>query len=400
MADTGTDRDTQEVSSDLVLEPPKPVTPVSTDQAASAVKVDEQTAQQIDGAVKSFVESLSGLDTHSPDFQRKVQSVSQMGNQEIRRSSEVSNRFLERPTASLERGPMGEGGQVSTALLQLRRQVEDLDPSRNLSKRRGLFGGSKLGARAKDYFRKYQSAQSSIEAIMQGLYRGKDELIRDNASIEQEKVHLWQMKERLEQYAYMAERLDEQLTDKIERIEYEKPDEARSLREDVLFYVRQKRQDLLTQLAVTVQGYLALDLIRKNNLELVMGVERATTTTVSALRTAVIAALALGNQRLVLDQITSLNVTTGNIIESTSQMLRQQTSEIAQQAASSTISIEKLQSAFNNIYATIDAIDTFKLVALDSMKKTIDTLSREVARAQVYVERARTAELAQARANV
>src|SRR5207248_6793059 len=125
------------------------------------------------------------------------------------------------------------------------------------------------------------------------------------------------------------------------------PEQARALNEDALFYVRQKRQDLLTQLAVTVQGYLALDLIRKNNLELVKGVERATTTTVAALRTAVIAALALGNQRLVLEQISALNTTTGSIIESTSQMLRQQTAEIQNQAASATVSIEKLQAAFN-----------------------------------------------------
>jgi uncharacterized protein YaaN involved in tellurite resistance len=150
---------------------------------------------------------------------------------------------------------------------------------------------------------------------------------------------------------------------------------------------------------VSVQGYLALDLIRKNNLELIKGVERATTTTVSALRTAVIAALALGNQRLVLDQIGALNTTTGNVIESTSQMLRQQSGEIQNQAASATVSIDKLKAAFDNIYATIDTIDTFKLAALDNMKKTIDTLSTEVTRAQVYVERARSAELAQARAN-
>ena len=126
--------------------------------------------------------------------------------------------------------------------------------------------------------------------------------------------------------------------------------------------------------------------------------ERATTTTVSALRTAVIAALALGNQRLVLDQITALNTTTGNVIESTSIMLRQQTAEIQTQAASATVSIEKLQAAFNNIYATIDAIDTFKLAALDNMKTTIDSLSKEINRAQDYVERARSADVARARA--
>src|SRR5882724_2008658 len=135
------------------------------------------------------------------------------------------------------------------------------------------------------------------------------------------------------------------------------PEKALALKEDALFYVRQKRQGLLTQLSVVVQGYLSLDLIRKNNLELIKGVERASTTTVAALRTAVIAALALGNQRLVLDQISALNTTTGNIIESTSQMLRQQTAEIQSQAAGATVSVEKLQAAFNNIYATIDTID-------------------------------------------
>jgi uncharacterized protein YaaN involved in tellurite resistance len=113
----------------------------------------------------------------------------------------------------------------------------------------------------------------------------------------------------------------------------------------------------------------------------------------------VISALALGNQRLVLDQITALNTTTGNLVESTAQMLRQQTAETSNLAASATVSIDKMRSAFDNIYATIDTIDSFKVSALDSMRKTIDALSAEVARAQEYTERARAAELAQARAN-
>ena len=79
--------------------------------------------------------------------------------------------------------------------------------------------------------------------------------------------------------------------------------------------------------------------------------------------------------------------------------MRQQTAEIQTQAASATVSIEKLQASFNNIYATIDAIDTFKRGALDSMKTTIDSLSKEIARAQDYVERAHAAELAQAGAD-
>ena len=388
-----------DAADELVLEPPAPIPPVSPEQAASTIKVDEQTAARINAAVSAYVESLTSLDAQSPEFERKVESISRMGRDEIRRSAEASSRFLDRPTAALKQGPMAQGSQVSNALVSLRQQIEELDPSRHLQQRRGLFRRVPFGSQVNDYFRRYQSAQHHIEAIVAGLYRGQDELLRDNAALEQEKMYLWSMKTRLEQYAHMAGVLDDALTRKIATVEQKEPDKARALKEDALFYVRQKRQDLLTQLSVVVQGYLALDLIRRNNLELVKGVERATTTTVSALRTAVIAALALGNQKLVLDQITALNSTTGNIIESTSQLLRQQTLEIANQAANATVSIEKLQAAFNNIYATIDTIDTFKLAALDSMRKTIDTLSTEVARAQHYVERARSAELAQARAN-
>lgn len=388
-----------DAADELVLEPPAPIPSVSPDKAASTIKVDEQTAARINTAVSAYVESLTSLDAQSPEFERKVESISRMGRDEIRRSAEASSRFLDRPTAALKQGPMAQGSQVSNALVGLRQQIEELDPSRHLQQRRGLFKRVPFGTQVNEYFRRYQSAQHHIEGIVAGLYRGQDELLRDNAALEQEKIYLWSMKTRLEQYAHMAGALDEALTRKVATIEQKEPDKARALKEDALFYVRQKRQDLLTQLSVVVQGYLALDLIRRNNIELIKGVERATTTTVSALRTAVIAALALGNQKLVLDQVTALNTTTGQIIESTSQMLRQQTLEIANQAANATVSIEKLQAAFNNIYATIDTIDTFKLAALDSMRKTIDTLSTEVARAQQYVERARSAELAQARAN-
>jgi uncharacterized protein YaaN involved in tellurite resistance len=386
---------------ELVLEPPAPIPSVTATQAAATIKVDEATAARINAAVASYIDSLTRLEAQSPEFERKVSSISRMGYDEIRRSAEASSRFLDRPITALKQGPMAQGSHVSSALVSLRQQVEDLDPARHLGQKRGLINFRKVpfGDQVNDYFRRYQSAQHHIEAIVAGLYRGQDELLRDNAALDQEKVHLWLIKSRLEQYVLMAGALDEALTRTISNLESSDHEKARVLKEDALFYVRQKRQDLLTQLSVVVQGYLALDLIRKNNIELVKGVERATTTTVSALRTAIIAALALGNQKLVLDQVTALNTTTGNIIESTSQMLRQQTLEIANQAASATVSIEKLQTAFNNIYATIDTIDTFKLAALESMRKTIDSLTSEVAKAQQYVERAKSAELAQARAN-
>ena len=173
----------------------------------------------------------------------------------------------------------------------------------------------------------------------------------------------------------------------ISQLEISDPEKAKALSQDVLFYVRQKHQDLLTQLAVSIQSYLAIDIIIKNNIELIKGVDRASTTTISALRTAVIVAQALGNQKLVLDQITALNTTTSDLIQRTSEMLRDNSAQIQQQAASATIGLPQLQAAFQNIYATMDSIDTFKMKALDTMAVTIGTLEHEVVKSRDYLDR-------------
>jgi uncharacterized protein YaaN involved in tellurite resistance len=193
--------------------------------------------------------------------------------------------------------------------------------------------------------------------------------------------------QRLRQYVYLAQQLDGDLTGVIGTLEGADAERAKVLKEDALFYVRQKTQDLLTQLAVSAQGYMALDMVRRNNLELIKGVDRATTTTISALRTAVIVSQALADQRLVLDQITALNATTSSIIESTSQLLRDQSTKVHEQAASATIDLTQLQKAFENIYAALDEMDAYKIRALDTMQITIDALGEEVDKAQTYLER-------------
>jgi uncharacterized protein YaaN involved in tellurite resistance len=69
-------------------------------------------------------------------------------------------------------------------------------------------------------------------------------------------------------------------------------------------------------------------------------------------------------------------------------MLKSQSGEIHKQAASSTIPLETLQRAFQNIYDTMDMIDQFKLEALGSMKQTVDTLTGEVEKSRGYIARA------------
>jgi uncharacterized protein YaaN involved in tellurite resistance len=375
----------------LTLMPPAAVALVPTEQAAAAVKLDPATVARLDVMATSYIDQITKLDPHDPTFTARVTDIEKLGDEDIKASASVSSRLLDKPIAAMKQGGLSEASAVSNSLQQLRRQVEDLDPAHqgDLLSPHKLLGILPFGDRLRNYFGKYQSSQSHINAIIAALYHGQEELQKDNADIEGAKANLWAVMDRLRQYIYLGQKLDAALTARIAQIDATDPDRAKVLKEDMLFSVRQKVQDLLTQLAVSVQGYLALDVIRRNNLELIKGVDRATTTTVSALRTAVIVAQALADQKLVLDQITALNTTTSNLIEGTSVLLRQQSGAINEQAASSTVDLAKLQAAFDNIYATMDEIDAFKLKALDNMAKTVDALSAGVQKSQAYIDRVR-----------
>jgi uncharacterized protein YaaN involved in tellurite resistance len=391
---------TQELSPPdaFTLEPPQPVVAVPVESASGRVRLKPEAVAELDAQVRQFIDDITAHDSQDPKFKEAVARIHSMGNKDVEASAAVSNRMLERPVKSLDNGLFDQGSEIGKGLIDLRRTIEDLDPSRqgDLFSARKLLGFIPMGNKLVDYFDRYQSSQAHLNAIIESLKRGKDELLRDNAAIEQEKTNLWGLMERLEKYIHIGKKLDAELDAKARALDAHDPEKARVVREEMLFYTRQKVMDLLTQMSVNIQGYLALDLIRKNNLELMKGVDRATTTTVSALRTAVIVAQALANQKLVLDQISALNTTTGNLIASTSEMLRDQSAAIHQQAASSTIDIAQLQKAFANIYQTMDTIADFKTKALASMQTTVDSLGQEITKSRTYLDRVRNQESAQA----
>ncbi len=370
---------------DLKLDAPAPVPVVMPEKAAGLVPIAAEARTQLDEKVDSFIAELVAQDVNSPEFGQKVDQITNMGRKEIMDAAGQSNRFLDRPVKAMD-----QDTSVGADLAELRRTIEDLDPSTkgNLLAPRKIFGIIPFGNKMRNYFDGYKSSQSHISTILQRLGGGKDELLKDNAAIDVERQNLWAAMGKLEQMIHISKTLDTRLEAKAFELDATDPAKARAIRESALFYTRQRTQDLLTQMAVSVQGYLALDLVKKNNVELVKGVDRASTTTVAALRTAVTVAQALVGQKLVLDQITALNTTTANIIDGTGTMLKTQTAAIHEQAANATIPIETLKRAFQNIYDTMDSIDAFKMKALDSMKTTVGTLESEVEKSKGYIARA------------
>ncbi|MEU1292417.1 toxic anion resistance protein [Streptomyces sp. NPDC005840] len=375
----------------FTLTPPEAVAPVPREKAGGLVPVDEAVRAGLAEKAAGYVADLAALDARSPAFAGKVGEITALGGGEMRTAAAQSNRMLERTVRALpDRGGDAQS-QVAGSLVELRRVVGDLDP-RDLPANRGRRLLSRLpgGNRLRDHVAKYASAQGTLNKIVGSLRGGQDELRRDNAALQTERVRLWETMGKLQEYVVLTEALDTAVEQHLTGVEATDPQQADALRADVLFPVRQKQQDLLTQLAVCAQGYLAMDVVRRNNDELIKGVDRAATTTVSALRIAVMLASALDNQRKVVEQVNALRSTTEDLIRGNAEMLATQSGEIQRIAADPAVGAETLRAAFQQIYRTLDAIDTYKVRATEVMATTVESLTSELESASVYLERSRS----------
>ncbi|MGL5247777.1 MAG: toxic anion resistance protein, partial [Brooklawnia sp.] len=241
----------------LTLQAPAPPPVVQATQAPQmAPPVTEEQRPVLDAKVNQFMGAIMSEESGSPEFSRQADAVRSMGDADIRRAAEMSNRLLETPLNEMKTGGLSDVSKVSGTLVELRRIIEELDPS-EVGAQKKFLGLIPFGDKVQDYFRKYQSSQNHLNAILHALRSGQDELTKDNVSLNMEKQQLWDTMNRLNQYIYLAEQLDSQLSGAIAELQVSDPMKADALNKDVLFYVRQKHQDLLTQLAVSIQGYLA-----------------------------------------------------------------------------------------------------------------------------------------------
>jgi uncharacterized protein YaaN involved in tellurite resistance len=390
-----------ETEQPLILTPPEPVAAVPAEQAGGLVPVDAATREELSRRAATYVDSLTELDARSPEFATRVGEVTALGSQEMKSATQQSNRMLERSIRSLSKGAGGDAGdaqsRVSQSLVDLRRTVEDLDP-RDIGAGgsvRRLLSRLPGGNRFRDHLSRYASAQGTLQAIVGTLRAGQDELRRDSATLQTERAKLWDTMGKLQEYAVLTEALDAELQRRVDTLAATDPDRTDALRADILFPVRQKHQDLLTQLAVCAQGYLAMDVVRRNSEELIKGVDRAATTTVTALRIGIMLSAALENQRKVTEQVNALRSTTEELVRANADMLATQSGEIQRLAADPAVGAETLRAAFQQIYRTLDAIDTYKAQATESMAATARALSGDLEQAGDYLERSRAADRAE-----
>ena len=347
------------------------------EKEAEAVAPAPEVKVKLEKVADSNTQNLMTFDLDSLEERRGIISSIDSFGQDIVEKSTQKNDLLNVRLVDLSKMG-GENGAVVNGLSQLSMQMKDLDPSGIDFTKRGVFG--KMFNPARSYFTKYERADAIIAKTMDSLAEGKAVLKNDNTTLEIEQMSLRDLTKKLNQQIEMGTQMDESISAAIEKAKIENVDEERIkfIEEEVLFPLRQKIMDMQQMQAVNMQGIVAMEIVRRNNKELIRAVERAENVTVSALKIAVTVASALYNQKIVLEKVNAVNEATNKLIGATSKMLKEQGASIQQQAMESSISVDTLKDAFANTFEALDAVSNYKTKALPQMKNTIQQF-RELA---------------------
>ncbi|WP_447044248.1 toxic anion resistance protein [Vreelandella sp. H-I2] len=319
---------------------------------------------------------------------RQRRAVDEMG-LELQQQAAHRSAMLQTPLRQLAH-QSDEGGPVAKALTDLRGRMEGLDPARHrlapnaLDRILAIIPG--IDSRLQRYFQKFENAQQALDAIIDDLTGGRDMLYRDNLTLSDDQQALNKILAELDRQIALGRLIDHRLQ---EEIAARDPDDPRRhfLEEELLFPLRQRIVDLQQQLAVSQQGVLALEVIIRNNRELMRGVDRAINVTVSALTVAVTVAMAMANQRLVLDRIEALNTTTAQMISGTAKALRQQGVDIQKRASSAMLDMQVLEEAFSEVMGAINDLSTYRQDALPRLDEQIDRLAALSQQGKASIER-------------
>jgi uncharacterized protein YaaN involved in tellurite resistance len=347
------------------LDPEKLKTEVSTELQLAP----QEVSPLIDQAKKN-ADVIMNLEPGDNEQTKAVlKMMNDFGNVAMNATSE-SSKFMKTSVNELSKAG-DEGGIISKSLIDLDTEIKNLDPNKVNFGSKGFLGLFFNPVRR--YFGKYKKSESVLDGILNSLDEGKKTLISDNADLNKQQLTLRSNTKQLQKDFEMGQSMDDAIAKKIEEAQLSggDPDKIKFVQEEILFPLRQKLMDIQQLQTVSQQGIIAMEVIQRNNRELIRGVDRAKNVTVNALKISITVASALYNQKVTLEKIQVLNKTTEDLISSTSKMLKEQGAEIHKQASSTAISVDVLKQAFNDVLASLDEINRYKTDALPKMKQTI-----------------------------
>ena len=342
---------------------PQPTVP----RALEVVERDEIEAQ-----ARALIEQVSA----APEDRALGRQLAAIGSDAQQRTG-TEMELLQTRVGTLLKDLDGPGARIPEGLVDLRKTMDSINPHALLSKPQGFI--SRLLRRAPvvgdvlaDIAIRYESVQTQIDSIVNGLRAGKDELLQDSIELETLYDRVQTAQVDVQKAAYLGELIWKDLEAKLPQVA--DPTERQRL-ESVLHRVAMRVQDLRTMEQVNTQFFVSIDMTIQNNDHLSDAITRTMTVTQSLLTVGLAIQSALSKQKKVLGAVQETQKYSADMLAANAASIKQQTTEIGDLYTNPVLALDKVKSAYDDLLGAMDEMDRLRRTGTESAKEGIAQLS-------------------------
>ena len=302
--------------------------------------------------------------------------IDSMGMAEAKEIALSSNNLMKRQLKELDNSSVKENKKVVKSLMDMENKIVELNPAKaginwDDPLRGGRIFGIKLpfiGDKLQKYIQKTRDASQYIEMVNKELDEGSRIIRESIGEIDLEKQKNLEITMRSNEYLYLNSAIVKKVESRM--VENKLNDKEKELVTEVILYpLEQKKSDLNTQIHVAITSYYGLDVIQKNNKELLRGVQRCQMVALPALNTSITMASALADQKNVHDTVGAINQTAEEMLNNVSTMVSSQSQQIQKSAQSETIKRKSIMDNYKKIEDALKKTSEYRLQAHAALKK-------------------------------
>jgi uncharacterized protein YaaN involved in tellurite resistance len=363
-----------------------PAAPATALTATRPKGLDEQSGRQL--AEKA--DELAAAVLAEPGDRKVTRQVSAMGVREQQRASKEIG-LLKTRVGTMLKQLDGEGGEIPKTLIELRHTMDAINPQvlgqpSGIAKWLGKAPG--VGKVLKRIAVKYESVQSQIDHIMNGLRHGKDKLLMESAELEQLYDQVYMAQQGVQQSAYVGELLWNKLDDSA--VEVSEPAQRQKL-QAMTHKVAMRVQDLRTMEQVNLQFFVSIDMTLQNNDSLCDQIDRTVMVTQSLLTVGLAIQAALASQKQIASAVKQVQDSTAAMLEANAAAIGRQTAEIGEMQNNPVIALDRVKNAYTTLVGAMDEMEKIRSAGTEKARAGIAELTRMSSALEPKVEALRAA---------
>jgi len=351
---------------------PAPATPPPAPQPSVPARLEGAERDELSARASALVEQVRA----TPEDRALGRQIAAIGSDAQQRAG-TEMELLQTRVGTLLKDLDGPGARIPEGLVDLRKTMDSINPHALMARPQGFFSRllrrtPVVGDVLADIAVRYESVQTQIDAIVNGLRAGKDELLQDSIELETlyERVQTAQLD--VQKAAYVGELIWQDLERRLPEVS--DPTERQRL-ESVLHRVAMRVQDLRTMEQVNTQFFVSIDMTIQNNDHLSDAITRTLTVTQSLLTVGLAIQSALSKQKKVLGAVQETQQYSSDMLAANAEAIRQQTREIGDLYTNPVLALDKVKAAYDDLMGAMDEMDRLRKVGTQSAREGIEQLS-------------------------